>query len=118
MTRDDLPCRRATDWISESFQVSILELELETRPAGVYNPPAVPSGAAQGAHYPAGTRGEIQAVVAAGLGRYSSSLSHWHGTSTPDSEFKFNTTRADGTYAAEYHDRSVLVLVTVQSCAY
>ena len=30
---------------------------------GVYNPPAVPSGAAQGAHYPAGTRGDIQAVT-------------------------------------------------------
>ena len=26
-------------------------------------PPAVPSGAAQGAHYPAGTRGDIQAVT-------------------------------------------------------
>ena len=33
-------------------------------PAGVYNPQAVPSGAAQGAHYPAGTRGDIQAVTA------------------------------------------------------
>ena len=30
---------------------------------GVYKPPAVPSGAAQGAHYPAGTRGDIQAVT-------------------------------------------------------
>ena len=31
----------------------------------VYIPPAVPSGAAQGAHYPAGTRGDIQAVTLA-----------------------------------------------------
>ena len=29
----------------------------------VYKPPAVPSGAAQGAHDPAGTRGDIQAVT-------------------------------------------------------
>ena len=35
-------------------------------PAGVYNPPAVPSGAAQGAHYPEGTRGNIQAVTVSG----------------------------------------------------
>ena len=34
-----------------------------SNPPGVYNPPAVPSGAAQGAHYPAGTRGDIQAVT-------------------------------------------------------
>ena len=35
-----------------------------SNPPGVYNPPAVPSGAAQGAHHPlaAGTRGEIQAA--------------------------------------------------------
>ena len=30
---------------------------------GVYNPPAVPLGAAQGTYYPAGTRGDIQAVT-------------------------------------------------------
>ena len=29
---------------------------------GVYKPPAVPWGAALGAHYPAGTQGDIQAV--------------------------------------------------------
>ena len=37
-----------------------------TYPQGIYKPPAVPSGAAhcaQGAHYPAGTRGDIQAVT-------------------------------------------------------
>ena len=34
-----------------------------SNPPGVYKPPAVPSGAAQAAHYPAGTRGDIQAVT-------------------------------------------------------
>ena len=34
---------------------------------GVYKPPAVPSGSAQGAHYPAGTRRDIQAVTGSGF---------------------------------------------------
>ena len=34
-----------------------------SNPPGVYNPPAVPSDVAQGAHYPAGARREIQAVT-------------------------------------------------------
>ena len=38
---------------------------LSSNPPGVYNQPVVPSGAAQGAHYPAGTRGDIQAVTVA-----------------------------------------------------
>ena len=41
----------------ESSQVSLI-----SNTPGVYKPPAVPSGAAQGAHYPAGTRGDIPAV--------------------------------------------------------
>ena len=38
-------------------------------PLGLYNPPSVPSGAAQWAHYPAGTRGDIQAVTRNGVGK-------------------------------------------------
>ena len=38
-------------------------LSLFSNTPGVYKLPAVPSGAAQGAHYPAGTRGDIQAVL-------------------------------------------------------
>ena len=36
-----------------------------SKPPGMYKPPALPSGAAQDAHYPAGTRGDhdIQAVT-------------------------------------------------------
>ena len=39
----------------------IFFFSLFSNPPGVYKPPAVPSGAAQGAHYPAGTvtRGDI-----------------------------------------------------------
>ena len=36
---------------------------LFSNPPGVCKPPAVPSGASQGAHYPADTRGDIQAVT-------------------------------------------------------
>ena len=42
---------------------NLLSLLLEPAAGGVYKPPAVPSGAAHGAHYPAGTRGDIQAVT-------------------------------------------------------
>ena len=36
---------------------------LFSNPPGLYKPPAVPSGAAPGAHYPAGPREDIQAVT-------------------------------------------------------
>ena len=40
-----------------------VESSFFTNQPGVYKPTALPSGAVQGAQYPAGTRGDIQAVT-------------------------------------------------------
>ena len=42
---------------------TLILLFVFSNPPGVHNQPAVPSGEAQGAHHPVGTRGDIQAVT-------------------------------------------------------